>query len=181
LTITNYQGIVVQTTTMSSNSDGSIYLSDGSSSNEVTKLTASGVAPAIIIATVLSAIFYAAIVYCKPAGELSADAAEFKGRAANAWRILFVGVIFQTFGLIAGLAAPAIPWMSAMGSNSDTSVAVWYTPFTMAYSMCSSGSCTAIASSSVTLGGEAYFVRCVDLAIETGTRLTGHRGTRGLT
>ena len=140
---------IVCTSSCSSSSVSSSYYSSGSlvfgtDDSDANKLTSSGVAASVIIAGVLAAVVLICVLN-GPKGDADPAAAEHKGRAASAWSIIYAGVVFQVFGILAGLAAPAIPWIygSATASYGSTSAGGYYIFTAVAYTLkaCYSGSC----------------------------------------
>lgn len=141
---------IVCTSSCSSTSVSSGYYSGsgslvfGTDDTDANNLTSSGVAASVVIAGVLAA----AVLVCVlngPKGDADPAAAEYKGRAASAWSIIYAGVVFQVFGILAGLAAPAIPWIygSATASYGGTSGGGYYIFTAVAYTLkaCYNGSC----------------------------------------
>ena len=143
--------------TANGTSTSSTSAAGASAVDDAAKLTAGGVAATVIIAAVLSAAVFTAIVACKPLAPASPEAAQHKSRASSGWSTIFAGFVLQTFALLAGFAAPAIPWMSGSSSYSSyfgsASYSYIITATTITYRSCVLGVCASATASMIGVAG----------------------------
>ena len=106
-------------TTAAANTSSSYYFGAGVAPTEGS-LVATGVAASVVSGAALAAlILTSARFFCAPqmrkqgrASDTSPFMTAWKAKANNAFPALAIGIVFQSLGLVTGLAAPVIPWLS---------------------------------------------------------------------